>query len=179
MKKLSIIALALVIGWLSWSSSTAFAQWSFNLAVGRGNDDSITYDPYMQYTFAPWVSGENFELGPFVTGGMTFWDDTDTSDSVWGIVASLGIRVAYIGENIQPYLSLNAGPSYISQKQFVTRNLGGGHYIFNNRIKAGLLFGQDFRHNISAHGTHYSNARTQRDNDGFNTYGLEYGYSFY
>lgn len=179
MKKLLIIALALLIGWLSWSESTASAEWSFNLAVGRGNDSSITYDPYAQYTFNPWASGEKFELRPFVTGGMTFWDDTDTSDSVWGVVAALGVQLSYLGENIKPYISLNAGPSYISQNNFVGRNLGGGHYIFNNRLKIGALFGQDSRHNISAHVTHYSNARTQRDNDGFNTYGLEYGFSFY
>jgi len=178
MKKLSVISLAILMVFMSWSASTAFAELSLNFAIGRGNDSSTTYDPYAQYTFNPWVSGENFELRPFATGGMTFWDDHDTSDSVWGILASLGLRLAYTGGDIQPYLSLNAGPSYISQKQFVHRDLGG-HFIFNTRVMLGLSFGQDLRHTISAHGTHYSNARTQSENDGFNTYGLAYGFSFY
>lgn len=177
MKKASLIAFALILG-LMLTGAVARAEWSVNFAGGRGNNDSTTFDPYVQYTFNPWVESDNFELSPFVTGGMTFWDENDASDSVWGVLASLGLRLAYTGANVRPYLALNAGPSYISQKQFVGRDLGG-HFIFNTRVMLGLGFGEDYRHNFSAHGTHYSNARTQSENDGFNTFGLAYGYSFY
>lgn len=177
MKKSSVLALALLAG-LVLSGPAAFAEWSFNFAGGRGNNDSTTYDPYVQYTFNPWVSGDSFELTPFVTGGMTFWEENDTSDSVWGVLASLGLRLSYTAASVRPYLALNAGPSYISQKHFVGRDLGG-HFIFNTRVMLGLTFGQDFRHNFSIHGTHYSNAHTQSENDGLNTFGLAYGYSFY
>ncbi len=177
MKKSTLAALVTLAA-LLWTGPAAVAQVSVNFAGGRGNNDSTTYDPYVQYTFNPWISGENYEIRPFATGGFTFWEDNDSSDSVWGILASLGLRLAYTGGSlVQPYLSLNAGPTYISQSTFVDRDLGG-HFLFNTRVMVGLMFGETLRHNFSLHGTHYSNARTQSENDGFNTFGAAYGYSF-
>jgi hypothetical protein len=170
----ALIGLAII----GLTSVQAEAQVSFNLAIGQGAQESVTYDPYLQYTFEPWLSGESYELRPFVTGGLTFWDDTDSSDSVWGLVAAVGLKLAYSGESLRPFVSLSGGPSYISQDTFVGRDLGGGHYLFNCRAMLGLDFGQDYRHSLSVHATHYSNGRTQSNNDGFNTWGLAYGYSF-
>jgi lipid A 3-O-deacylase len=177
LKKTSLaIVVCLAILWLT--PAPAEAQVSFNFTIGQGAQESITYDPYLQYTFEPWLSDESYELRPFVTGGLTVWVDKDFSDSVWGLVAAFGLKLSYNGDSWRPFFSLSGGPSYISQDYFVWRDLGGGHYLFNSRAILGLDFGQDHQHSLGVHATHYSNGRTQRSNDGFNSWGLSYGYSF-
>lgn len=177
MKKINLAILACLASLLA-TPSPAGALVSFNFTIGQGPQESISYDPYLQYTFEPWLSSESYELRPFVTGGLTFWEDTDSSDSVWGLVAAFGLKLAFNGDDWHPFFSLSGGPSYISQDYFVGKDLGGGHYLFNSRAILGLDFGQDYQHSFGVHATHYSNGRTQRSNDGFNSWGLAYGYSF-
>ena len=173
-KKLIIFIL---LAWLPLAGS-AFGQTSLNFGVAYGEKDSTAYDLFVQHDFNPWLEGECWELSPFLTGGLTFWDDDDSSDSVWGVLAAFGLRLAYTGfDSVRPYLSLNGGPSYVSQKDFIGRDLGG-HFLFNSRAMLGLKFGSDFQHNIGLHGSHYSNGHTQSENDGYNYLGAIYGYSF-
>ena len=151
-KKLIIFIL---LAWLPLAGS-AFGQTSLNLGVGFGDNDSMAYDLFVQHDFNPWLESECWELSPFLTGGLTIWDDDDSSDSVWGVLAAFGLSLSYTGfDNVRPYLSLNGGPSYVSQKNFVGRDLGG-HYLFNSRAMLGLKFGQELQHNIGVHGSHYS-----------------------
>lgn len=175
MKKITALWVLLAVIGLA---APLFAQTSVNVSAAVGNRDSLVYDLYLQQDFNPWLDNQCWSLSPFVTGGLTLWDDSDSSDSVWGLMASFGLRLDYHGwDNVQPFVSLNGGPSYISQKTFVKRDFGG-HFQFNSRAMVGVRFGDEFRHQLGAHATHYSNARTQSENDGFNYLGLAYGYAF-
>ena len=150
---------------------------SFNMALGAGTSDSLSVDLYLRQDYEPWLRGESYTLHPFTTEGLTYWHKDSGGDDVFGILASVGLQLSYFGDSFRPYVSVNAGPSLISEKTFVERDLGG-HFIFNTRAMIGLRFGQDFRHNLSVHATHYSNAHLYDDNDGFNSVGLSYGFSF-
>ncbi|MDR1046063.1 MAG: acyloxyacyl hydrolase [Candidatus Adiutrix sp.] len=151
---------------------------SFNLAAGAGTADSFTVDLQFRQDYAPWVSGQSYALNPFTLEGLTYWrKDGGGGEEVAGLLASAGLELSYFGDYFRPYVSVNAGPSLISEKTFLGRDLGG-HFVFNTRAMIGLRFGQGFRHNLGVHATHYSNAHLYDDNDGFNSLGLSYGFSF-
>lgn len=171
------IVLLILLAWLPLAGM-AWGQSSVNAGLSFGDNDSMAYDLYLQHDFGSWLSGESWELSPFLTGGLTLWDDSDSSDSVVGVLAAFGLKLSYNGcANTVPYLSLNGGPSYVSQKTFVGRDLGG-HYLFNSRVMVGLRFGDQFRHNVGVHASHYSNGHTQSENDGYNYVGAIYGYTY-
>lgn len=171
------LILLIILAWLPLAGP-AFGQTSLNLGVSYGENDSTAYDLFLQRDFEPWLENDTWELSPFLTGGLTFWDHDESSDSLWGLLAAFGLRVSYTGLcDFQPYLSLNGGPSYVSQKNFAGRNLGG-HFLFNSRVMVGLRFGDSLQHNIGLHGSHFSNGHTQSVNDGYNYAGAIYGYSF-
>jgi len=175
MKKL-LPGLGLMLSLILTGQAAAFDS-SLNLAGGVGNQDSATIDLYLKQTYSPWWSGERMELRPFTTQGLTYWFHNSRSEEVAGVLLSFGLQLSYAGDYFQPYVSVNAGPSLVSERRFVDRDLGG-HFLFNTRAMLGVRFGQEYRHNLGFHATHYSNAHLNDENDGFNTLGLSYGYTF-
>jgi hypothetical protein len=181
---------ALAAGLLALTAFTAPAaagDGALRFGLGVGNHHSKAFDLYWQYSFDPWLDKPDYQLTPFANLGLTHWkgDSADDAgvkfenDSIWGLVAALGLRYSLTcWEAVHPYLALSAGPSYISDNTFLDRDLGGGHYIFNLRASLGLSFGEEYRHRLSLDASHYSNAFTQRDNNGFNYLGASYGFSF-
>jgi len=175
MKKM-ILGLALIFI-LGFSHQAGAVSHSLNLALGSGHQDSVTFDLFMRQDYNAWLDRPTYQIRPFTTVGVTAWVKDATSENVWGVLASFGLELRYLGESFRPYVSLNVGPSLINEKRFVERDLGG-HFLFNTRAMAGFRFGQDFRHNLGLHVTHYSNAHLYDQNDGFNTLGGFYGFSF-
>jgi hypothetical protein len=154
--------------------------------ISFGSNDSTALDIYAQHSFTPWLERPGYRLIPYANLGATFWfgDKKDypeaDNDRIWGLVAALGLRwEGLIWEAARPYLAFNVGPSYISDSEFLGREMGGGHFLFNLRASLGLSFGEDFRHNLGLDASHFSNAYTQRSNNGYNALGLSYGYSFW
>ena len=177
MKKLILSLMLTILLNAGLAERAAAFDPSLNFAIGSGHVDSVTFDLWLQQTYGTWFSGDSWTVRPLTTQGVTFWHDPDESEAVVGLLASIGVVLNYYGETVQPYVMINAGPSIISETYFADRHLGG-HFIFNTRVMGGLRFGENFRHNLSVHATHYSNAYIYEDNDGFNTVGLAYGYTF-
>ena len=153
--------------------------------LSYGMSGSSVLDLYLQHSFEPWLDRDGYSLSPFANLGMTFWSGDKKNrpearvERLWGLVAALGLRLELkTWEMARPYLALNVGPSYISEDEFLGRQMGGGHFLFNLRTSFGLRFGQDLAHNLGLDLSHYSNAYTQNSNRGYNSMGLSYGYSF-
>lgn len=160
-------------------------------SVGVGDRKSMAMDFAWQQTYGALLDGAYFELRPFTAIGGLLWIDIDGNDhfwatsktwrksshTAWGFFGALGLRLAYKGENWQPFVALSVGPSYISDSDFVERNLGG-HFIFNDRAALGARFGGRMQHELSFQFTHYSNAGIYTHNRGYNTYSLSYAYCF-
>lgn len=163
---------------LGYTHPAGAVNHSLNLAVGSGHEESVTFDLFMRQDYGAWLDRPSYQIRPFTTVGVTAWiKDSGDEENVWGILASFGLELRYLGETFRPYVSVNVGPSLVTEKRFVGRDLGG-HFLFNTRAMAGFRFGQDFRHNLGLHATHYSNAHLFDENDGFNTVGGFYGFSF-
>lgn len=173
-------------------TAQAFAiEHAVKLNVGVGDRKSMAVDLSWQQTYNAWLNGAYFELRPFTALGGMLWVDIDGNDyfwatsktwrksshEAWGLFGALGLRLVYKGENIRPYIALSVGPSYVSDSDFVERNLGG-HFIFNDRAALGVYFGKNLNHELSVQFTHYSNAGIYTHNRGYNTYSMGYSYTF-
>ena len=153
--------------------------------VGYGSSGSVALDFRLTQSFGPVVTGESYEISPFGNIGATWWLDTHRhrpgqNDQIVGLVAALGFELAYPafpGVENQPYVALSAGPSLISDNEFMGRKLGGS-FIFNTRAAFGLRFGRKLEHDLAFNAMHYSNGYTYRDNESFNSLGLSYGFAF-
>jgi len=66
---------------------------------------------------------------------------------------------------IQPYLDLSIGLSYLSKTRFEWHDLGM-HFAFQDRIGAGILFGERHQFTLGMSAIHYSNAHLSRHNPG-------------
>ena len=159
---------------------------ALRVGLSTGTRSSTAFDLYGQHSFEPWLERISYRLVPFANLGFTLWSgDKDdylgaVNDQIWGLVAAFGLRLEMnTWEAIRPYLALNVGPSYISESEFLGRNMGGGHYLFNLRASLGLLLGEESRHSLGLDASHYSNCFTQSSNDGYNALGVSYGYSFW
>lgn len=160
-------------------------------SIGVGEHKSMAIDISWQQTYANLLGGANFELRPFTAiGGLLwidiggrhyFWATSNTwcksKHTAWGFFGALGLKLAYKGDSWQPFIALSIGPSYISDYDFVERNLGG-HFIFNDRAALGAHFGNRLQHTLSLQATHYSNAGIYTHNRGYNTLSLSYDYAF-
>jgi len=162
---------------------------SINVAVALGNENSRAIDIYLKKGFDSWWSPGSFELRPQIYGGLGVWSKQghyepprDQRHRSWSrrnfaVYGAVGLEMEYVGEWFRPYLGLYVGPSYINDIHFVGRELGA-HVLIHSRGDLGLRFGENFRHHFGLELTHYSNARTNKKNDGLNNVGLTYGISF-
>lgn len=164
---------------------------ALKLDVGLGDRHSMAVDLYWQQTWSPWLEGGGFALSPITGVGALLWTDLDGNDyfwvekgkigkgadTVWGVFGMLGLKLTYTGEHLQPFVAISSGPSYVSENEFVERDMGG-HFIFNNRVMLGFSFGKNFRHEVSFQFAHFSNAGIYKHNRGLNTFSMAYGFTF-
>jgi len=161
------------------------ADTALRTGLSRGSKDSTAFDLYLQHTFEPWLERAGYQFGPYANLGYMLWTGDKEkypgarNDQLWGLVAALGLRWDWRTWNMaRPYLAFNAGPSYVSKDEFLNRDLGGGHYLFNLRASLGLRLGESQRHSLGLDASHCSNAYTKSGNNGYNALGLSYGFSF-
>ena len=155
--------------------------------LSRGSRHSTEFDLYFQHTFEPWHERAGYTFGPYANLGYMLWvadkkedNPKDQNDQIWGLVAALGLRWDWkTWETARPYVAFNVGPSYVSDDEFMDRQMGGGHYLFNLRASLGLRLGESHRHSLGLDASHCSNAYTKSANNGYNALGLSYGYSFW
>ena len=182
-----VLALALTMG--AWAAPAQAADLSLNAAVAAGNESSQAFDLYLKASFDPWWSGSSLSLRPQAQAGIGLWHKDSYTASKnqrhrswaknnFSIYGAVGLELAYTGWSAcEPFAGLNLGLSYVDEKDFLGRELGS-HILIFSRGDLGLRFGDNFRHSLSVQLTHYSNARTNKKNDGLNNVGLAYGFSF-
>lgn len=191
MKKPLVAAMAFVLLYLPITARAFEIEHDLKSSIGVGERKSVALDFSWQQTYKSLLGDSNLELRPFTAIGSMLWIDIGgkhyfwatsktwrkSSHTAWGFFGALGLKLSYRGANWRPFLALSIGPSYISDYDFVERNLGG-HFIFNDRAAVGANFGRRMQHTLSLQGTHYSNAGIYTHNRGYNTLSLSYAYSF-
>lgn len=165
---------------IALTAGTAFAATtSVGLNASRGDKDSMAYRLSISQLYASWISNGVLELSPIAEMGAHAWVPDDSGeDTIWGAFVAPGIRFTLLTDKgIRPYLEGSFGGAFSTEREIDTRDLGS-HALFRTRGTVGLSFGDDFRHRIQGDYVHYSNFGIANHNDGYNTYGVSYGYSF-
>ena len=144
--------------------------------VAHGEESSQAYDLYVQYVFTPWYQNDALALKPLATAGISLWERP--GKSIWGANVNVGLMLQFSGgEYWQPFIAGTFGMTVLSSDEFNDLNLGCREQ-FRSRASLGISFGKGFGHMVKCDVTHYSNASMAANNDGYNTIGLSYGFTF-
>lgn len=167
MRSLPLLATILSFSTLLFGAT---AEADLNIAPGLTSVDNttlrITYD--VEYDLTQWHP----QMALRLASGLLLLDGDDETDNVAWVVT--------------PAFRYNL----LDNRSFVEVGIGGGIFLetrvesqdlstafqFENRLAAGYRLGQKSELGVSA--IHYSNARLDSPNDGFEVYALTYRYAF-
>lgn len=176
MKK--IFLAAFIVGLLICSAGVAVAS-SVDISgsVARGQADSMAYQLGVTQTYDPLISNEVLGLTPFIGLSGHLWVPSD-GDNVWGATFAPGLTLDFFTRsNFQPYLKGAVGPTVLSKRHVDDRDLGS-NVVIMTRGALGANFGDNLQHHIEGQYTHHSTWGITNHDEGYDTYGVSYGYSF-
>jgi hypothetical protein len=179
MKHAKLLFSSILLAALFTASAGIAATTTAGINVSRGQNDSMAYGLNIKQRYDPWVANEMFELAPLAElGGHAWVSKHKNADTLWGGFLAPGLRFTLnTDKNLQPYLEGSFGGAVNNDNTFDTRQLGS-HVLFRTRGSVGVAFGDEARHRVQGDYINYSTIGLTRKNDGYNTYGLSYGYSF-
>lgn len=152
------------------------ARTAVDVSAAAGDGDTTAYGLHARQTYESWFAGDVGELKPTLMAGGFAWVGED--DTVWGVDAAPGLMFSfYTDADIRPFIAAASGGALISDKKIESRELGTT-FQFRSTGSVGVEFGESLSHRIQADFTHYSNLGFNHFNDGYDTYGFTYGYSF-
>ncbi|MDR0339684.1 MAG: acyloxyacyl hydrolase [Desulfovibrio sp.] len=176
MKRLTILCATFLALLVSLSPASP-ADTSAGINVSRGKEDSMAYSLNVMQKYESWIDNENLTLGPLAEIGAHAWVP-DHDDTIFGGFLAPGLRLALnTNAQIQPYLEGSVGGALNSKRKIDRLDLGS-HALFRSRGTVGLSFGDELRHRIQGDYVHYSTMGLTKENDGYDTYGVSYGYNF-
>lgn len=178
MKYTSLLFTAVFAALFALSPALA-ATTSVGINVSRGQSDSMAYSLNITQAYEPWISTGVCELTPLAElGGHAWVDDQSGVDTVWGAYLAPGVRFSlFTDKSIRPYIEASVGGAVNSERKMDERDFGS-NALFRTRGSIGIQFGEGQNHRIQGDYTHYSTWGITDTDDGYNTYGLSYGYSF-
>lgn len=151
----SVQALGLRVGQHgSYRAASVFWQtpawWSHNLSNGRGRLDLLG-----EVTATHWDARHGHHSSMWQVGGAAFlrWWPSETP----------------------VFLEAGFGPTFISQTHFADYSLSTA-LQFGSHVGVGYVFNK--RHQITLRGSHFSNARIKRPNNGLNVVQVDYAFRF-
>lgn len=177
MKKTLAIITAMAL--LAFAGTAQAVSTTVGAKVARGNSDSTAYTINITQSYEPWLVNELFQLTPTAElGGHAWVDDDSDVDTVWGAYLAPGLRFSlFTDAPIQPFLEGSVGGAVNSKSKIDERDLGS-RVLIRSRGSLGLAFGDGYRHRVQGDVTNYSTWGITSTDDGYNTYGISYGYSF-
>lgn len=178
MNKLSLI-ITTFLATVLFAGSAVAASTSVGLGISRGDSDSMAYSLNISQKYEPMVDTEAVTVTPIAEiGGHVWIDKDDDVDKVWGAYLAPGLRVNLnTDKNIRPYVEGTLGGAVNSESEMDDKDFGS-NALFRARGAVGVSFGEELRHKVQGDYTHYSTFGLSKKDDGYNTYGLSYGYSF-
>ncbi len=172
-----ILRCLLMLACLCFGPPAAVAgDFSLAAAIAHGEKNSQAYDVYGQYAFSPWYQGESVSVKPLITSGVSLWKRPNKE--LWGGNVNAGLMLEFAGGgNWRSFISGTFGITILSSDEFDNLDLGCREQ-FRSRGSIGISFGENFQHTVQCNVTHYSNGSMATKNDGYNTLGIVYGFTF-
>ena len=179
MKQATFLFLSILLVTLCAASPGNAASTTIGGSIAWGEDDSMAYALGVKQRYDPWIASEIFEIAPLAEIGGHAWVSNHTGvDTVWGGFLAPGLRFTLnTGKNFQPFLEASVGGALNSASTFDDRQLGSS-VLLRTRGSVGVALGPGGQHRIQGDYTNYSTGGLTRKNDGYNTYGISYGFSF-
>ena len=179
MRQTAVLFVSALIVALCTASAGIAASTTAGIGVNRGQSDSMAYSLNMKQRYDPWMANEVFELAPLAEiGGHAWVSEHSSVDTLWGGFIAPGMRFTlHTHKNYQPFLEGSIGGAVNNDDTFDKRQLGS-HVLLRTRGSVGVAFGDETRHSVQGEYTNYSTGGLTKKNDGYNTYGISYGYSF-
>ena len=144
-------------------------------AIGGGQSDSVAVDLFFKHYFKSFVPAEALSLRPLI-GTMAFgW--FRNHESIYGAAVFGGLNLDFGQGTWRPYTEATFGGAYISKTRFDDRRFGT-KFQFRSNLGLGVKFGRNLQHAVQAEISHYSNAGIKKDNSGYTSVGLSYGFCF-
>jgi len=163
-------------------STQVFAAYAASYAYGKGTKG--TQAQRFSYQLA-WgrdvVTPNGRSVGGYYELAATFMKNDGyygypTTKKLWDGSGAVVIRL--MDQPFYPmYIDLGLGLAYFSQESIATRQMGS-HYLFEERLGVGFLFGKKRQFEIGYRATHFSNAYLAKKNNGLNMHFLVIGYWF-
>lgn len=177
MKTGKLLCMTFLCAALLCATAASAASTSAGINVSRGQDDSMAYSLNILQKYTPWVDNENIEISPLAEMGAHLWVP-EHGDNVFGGYLAPGVRLAlHTSAPLQPYLEGSVGGAINTEDEIEDRELGS-NVLFRTRGSVGVSFGDSLRHRVQGDYVHYSTWGLTNKNDGYDTYGVSYGYSF-
>lgn len=157
-------------------AAPALAFDRISMAVGQANDDIEVQRLGLQRDFsAHWWSDKVVGVSGYWELSVNRWsdDETITALALSPVLTVFPNRVTAV----RPYLELGIGVALLSDRRIGGRDLST-RFQFEDRIGAGVRFGDAHRHDLNLRFMHYSNADIEQPNNGLDVYMLSYGYAF-
>ncbi len=169
------LTLGVAVACLLALSGPALADTSVGGGVAYGDGGTAAYTLNVRQSYEPLFTSEILELQPFADLSVHAWNDDET---VWGASLAPGLRLTlFTTAPFQPYLAGSVGGTVLSDEKFDDRDLGS-HALFRTQGAVGVRFGENLKHRVQGEYTNYSTWGLTDTDDGYNTYGVTYGYSF-
>ena len=179
MRQAAFLFLSALIITLYTASAGIAATTTAGGSISRGDNDSMAYSLGIKQRYDPWVANEILELAPLAELGGHAWVSRHSSNNtMWGGFLAPGLRFTLnTDKDFSPYLEAAVGGALNNDNRFDDRRLGS-KVLCKTRGSVGVAFGLDGRHRIQGDYVNYSTLGLTRKNDGYNSYGVSYGYSF-
>ncbi|MET1078346.1 MAG: acyloxyacyl hydrolase [Pseudomonas sp.] len=146
---------------------------AMDLTVGAGQSSESTTVARIGLQFdwgTSWWQSDTGRLTGYWDAGYTYWDGESGSTNHSLAFAPVFVY-EFAGDAVRPYLEAGIGVAAFADTTLEGRELGSS-FQFEDRIGAGLRFGQD--QEVGLRAIHYSNAGLKEPNDGIESISLHY-----
>jgi len=154
-----------------------------NVAYGYGVDNlTIARLGFYSKIVDKWMQSDTWRLDVLLDYGAAYLHTNKSECSTRLNVINLNPILRFKARNFTqhklfPYLDLSIGLSYASNKNFGCRNLGS-HWLFEDRLGLGVVWGQNQQFELGYRFQHYSNAYLSSPNHGINLGMLNFAIKF-
>ncbi|OMH31841.1 acyloxyacyl hydrolase [Motiliproteus sp. MSK22-1] len=181
------IAAALVLT-STLCAAPVYAVDGFTINVGSSDDKIDLYRAAARFQWdkkwfeeGNWFLGGHYELGlMYMENSSDTVNTTNAASDLYAISFTPVFRLQRyaLDSGIAPFIEAGIGAAYLSEDKVQNDSPQGadlgGNLQFENKVSAGLLFGEQQQYEVAINYFHYSNAGLEEPNDGIDSFSLSF-----
>ena len=167
----------------------AHAVNGFTINIGNSDDDINLYRVAARFQWSKrwfeegdWFLGGHYELGAaHMESDSAVFNTTGAAPNLQAVSFTPVFRLqrnAYGSSRVAPFVEAGIGLAYLTKDRIQNDSAPGadlgGHFQFENKLSAGVVFGKQQQYEASVNYFHYSNAGIEQPNDGIDSFSLSF-----